>query len=317
MRVRAFVAAALIAGGTSLVGLPGTAAGQAVVTGGPPGHFTCEATSAAVRTPLLDLTSTQANAGGGACADDFAQALGARIPGSPMPPVVAASVLTAQTDADPAGVPGAKSVAEVAAATVYLGTTKLKADVLRAKARATCVDGEPALTGSSEVIGLKLGTQGGSFSQEVRITDPANPLLNIWLNEQTTRTNPDGSKVLTQRALHVFGLQANGFLVDIVLGEAVVDVHGNPCAPAPPLPQCSDGQDNDGDGTIDYGTAPGTDRGCNSPDDNDESDDPPPAQCSDGQDNDGDKLSDFPEDPGCNSPDDNDESDDKASSAAG
>ncbi len=63
--------------------------------------------------------------------------------------------------------------------------------------------------------------------------------------------------------------------------------------------QCSDGEDNDGDGLVDM-----EDPGCDSPQDDDESG---IFQCSDGEDNDGDGLVDM-EDPGCDSPQDNDES---------
>src|SRR5690349_5349501 len=57
---------------------------------------------------------------------------------------------------------------------------------------------------------------------------------------------------------------------------------------------CSNGIDDDTDGSIDYPADPG----CDSPTDADESN-PPIAQCMDGRDNDGDGKTDFPEDPGC------------------
>ena len=69
-----------------------------------------------------------------------------------------------------------------------------------------------------------------------------------------------------------------------------------------PLAACADGQDNDGDGLIDYPSDPG----CDSASDNDEYN-APPAACADGQDNDGDGLVDYPNDPGCDSASDNDE----------
>jgi large repetitive protein len=66
-----------------------------------------------------------------------------------------------------------------------------------------------------------------------------------------------------------------------------------------PVPQCSDGIDNDGDGLIDYPEDPG----CLSPLDDDETDDCPDGpncpECADGIDNDGDGLIDYPADPGC------------------
>lgn len=81
--------------------------------------------------------------------------------------------------------------------------------------------------------------------------------------------------------------------------------------PAPPPPPaevvapvsiCADGQDNDGDGLVDFPNDPG----CSAADDGDETD---PPQCSDGKDNDGDGLVDFPNDKGCTGAEDNDEVD--------
>ncbi len=71
----------------------------------------------------------------------------------------------------------------------------------------------------------------------------------------------------------------------------------------PPVFQCSDGIDNDGDGNIDYPADPG----CSSATDDDEED--LLFQCSDGIDNDGDGNIDYPADPGCSSATDDDEED--------
>ncbi len=71
--------------------------------------------------------------------------------------------------------------------------------------------------------------------------------------------------------------------------------------------QCSDGIDNDEDGEIDYPNDPG----CQSPDDNDETNQElEVTQCNDGLDNDGDGFIDYPTDPGCESPLDPSELDD-------
>lgn len=75
-----------------------------------------------------------------------------------------------------------------------------------------------------------------------------------------------------------------------------------PVAVVPPVSICSDGQDNDGDGLVDFPNDPG----CAAADDGDETD---PAQCSDGKDNDGDGAVDHPADKGCLGADDNDETD--------
>ena len=69
-------------------------------------------------------------------------------------------------------------------------------------------------------------------------------------------------------------------------------------------PQCSDGEDNDGDGDIDL-----ADPGCASAEDNNEGDEPRDPECSDGEDNDADGFTDFPQDPGCGSEFDDDEGD--------
>jgi endoglucanase len=75
--------------------------------------------------------------------------------------------------------------------------------------------------------------------------------------------------------------------------------------PAPVLPQCGDGVDNDGDGLFDL-----EDPGCAGAADDDEYDPPAPAsQCSDALDNDADGAVDL-EDPGCEGPTDDDEGSD-------
>ncbi|MDJ0656773.1 MAG: hypothetical protein QNJ40_21610, partial [Xanthomonadales bacterium] len=75
------------------------------------------------------------------------------------------------------------------------------------------------------------------------------------------------------------------------------------CGDRVTLSQCEDRIDNDGDGEIDM-----MDFGCDSPDDNDETDPAPVYQCSDGIDNDGDGEIDLADD-GCDSATDDDETD--------
>src|SRR5688572_24002023 len=77
-------------------------------------------------------------------------------------------------------------------------------------------------------------------------------------------------------------------------GDDVVDVF-----------QCNDGEDNDGDGKVDFPEDPG----CTAEIDDSE-DTIVAAQCSDGRDNDDDGKLDFPNDPGCTSPNADDETDD-------
>lgn len=113
------------------------------------------------------------------------------------------------------------------------------------------------------------------------------------------------------------GVRAGEEKVEIHIGAMLIDpVTGNPLmangssldyywypwvCPAPPQkPQCSDDVDNDNDGDTDYPD----DLGCQSPDDDDETDKP---ACSDGLDNDNDGKIDYPADSECTSPEDNDE----------
>lgn len=72
----------------------------------------------------------------------------------------------------------------------------------------------------------------------------------------------------------------------------------------PPVPQCSDDQDNDNDGKTDFS---GSDPGCVDANDNDETDSPI-FQCSDGVDNDSDGNIDYPADAGCSDLQDDTES---------
>ncbi|WP_080522433.1 glycoside hydrolase family 5 protein [Methyloprofundus sedimenti] len=69
-------------------------------------------------------------------------------------------------------------------------------------------------------------------------------------------------------------------------------------------PVCSDGEDNDGDGLVDFPEDPG----CSSSTDSTETD-PASAACADSIDNDGDGLVDYPDDSGCSSVIDDDEAD--------
>jgi hypothetical protein len=69
-------------------------------------------------------------------------------------------------------------------------------------------------------------------------------------------------------------------------------------------PQCSDGVDNDGNGSTDFPDDPS----CNSEEDTDE-DGLVSAQCMDGRDNDGDGKVDYPVDPGCFARNQDDEAD--------
>ncbi|MBA3451754.1 MAG: hypothetical protein H0T42_01505 [Deltaproteobacteria bacterium] len=90
----------------------------------------------------------------------------------------------------------------------------------------------------------------------------------------------------------------------VLMSAAVLGCDGGGAAQMPE-PPCSDGEDNDADGMVDFPD----DLGCTSTTDDTE-DSLPSAQCQDGRDNDGDGLKDYPSDPGCFAPQADDETDD-------
>ena len=95
-------------------------------------------------------------------------------------------------------------------------------------------------------------------------------------------------------------------LLWILVATAAVSCGGNnQKADDVPEAPCSDGVDNDNDGTIDFPD----DLGCMGPLDDTE-DSPTNPQCDDGRDNDGDGKADYPADPGCFAPAADDETDD-------
>ncbi|MFP2930703.1 hypothetical protein ACLESO_37000 [Pyxidicoccus sp. 3LG] len=67
--------------------------------------------------------------------------------------------------------------------------------------------------------------------------------------------------------------------------------------------RCGDGFDNDGDGKVDYPAEPG----CDSVDDDDETDPATPPACANGVDDDGDGRADYPADPDCRAASNTDE----------
>jgi hypothetical protein len=312
VRRRTFGWVATVAATSALLGLA-PAADAAPRPGG--ADFTCRAS--AIRVALAGQTLLEpviANAPDAPCADGTA----AIISPTDIGPVRlnAANADTAIDPNDLAAAPAAngdngRAVSTVTNPVVDLSGIRLTADVLGATASATCQSGQTVLAGNSVVANIVL-TVGGTA---VPITLPAGNepftldlpggLGTLLLNQRTTTNGR-----LTQRALEL-RLPANSALANVVIGEATAGATGNPCAAAattPPTgtPQCSDGQDNDGDGRSDA-----QDPGCLSgpggafnPQDDDEGN--PTfvaaaqgvAECSDTRDNDGDGRSDA-QDPGC------------------
>lgn len=94
-------------------------------------------------------------------------------------------------------------------------------------------------------------------------------------------------------------------LVAFLVSAAIGCSGGKGTGDDQPSPPCSDGEDNDGDGLIDFPD----DLGCTSESDDTE-DSLTSPKCMDGRDNDGDGRTDYPSDPGCFAPQADDETDD-------
>lgn len=94
-------------------------------------------------------------------------------------------------------------------------------------------------------------------------------------------------------------------LAFLLVSAALVACGGNSNSDDAPEPPCSDGEDNDGDGMIDFPD----DLGCTAEADDSE-DSLTSAKCQDGRDNDGDGRRDYPSDPGCFAPQADEETDD-------
>ena len=123
-------------------------------------------------------------------------------------------------------------------------------------------------------------------------------LISVGCSEQSSETPfvvPPPVDVGTESDMESIGTDAEG-IVDMTLAD--VGMSDMNLADVMPTPQCSDGEDNDGDGQIDYPI----DDGCTGPFDDLEEDTPLQA-CEDGEDNDEDGLTDF-DDPGCSGLDD-------------
>lgn len=146
--------------------------------------------------------------------------------------------------ADPIGLKVLYAQTQLAAPQAQAGVTKvdvplstlvdpnlpdISAQVLTSEASATCTNGTLSRIGKSRVVGLQVGEDGGVLPPEDENNFevlPANPLLTITLNEQTTTA---GS--LTQRALHIqVAPSATGPGAEVIVAESTVGTTGTPCA---------------------------------------------------------------------------------------
>ena len=172
-----------------------------------------------------------------------------------------AQTATAQTGIDPdlgkAIDQKASSVAKVENLTLRLPpgaqSVALGVGAAQAEAHASCVNGKPTLTGTSQATGITLGGQTISLDQLLDALgtglQPLGALVTLKVNEQIKTANS-----LIQRALHITLLSAAGSspLADIIIGEAKVGNDDDVCNPdkqfpgqTPEIKPCPTGSDFD------------------------------------------------------------------------
>jgi hypothetical protein len=176
------------------------------------GSFSCRASGVRVQSPIINLEPVVANGAQSPCQDANKQLLSV-----PVPPLLAAGVVTARTTSNPGGVPGGKAEASAATVNITLGSTVIAAQALASSAQSGCAieTGAPGFTGASNVVGLQVnGKPAITTSQSMTI--PAAPLVIVYVNRQIIANN-----TITQRALEVYS-PALG--IDIVVGESIADV---------------------------------------------------------------------------------------------
>ena len=201
--------------------------------GGGGGTFSCRAS--ALRVELLGLTVEPfvANEPGNPCADDNAgvnATLALNVPNSRPTVTVDASALFANTEGDSQGFADS-GLADVTIG-LFGGAVKLSASILTSEATAgpcpsTSLASESTVADVSlKVLGLvkALVFANGVASVDLRLLGFG--VLTVRLNEQIM-----GANQVTQRALRVSSdlLHAN-----VVVAEAIADVHGDPCGGKPP-----------------------------------------------------------------------------------
>ena len=129
---------------------------------------------------------------------------------------------------------------------IVLGGITIEADLINATATGSCVGQTPTLTGTSQVVNLRINNTVIAIPQNGQPVDlNLTPLVRIRFNEQVRETTPaagttPAGAALTQRAVHIellpTALPGAVPLANVVLGEAKADFHGAVCAPPPPPP---------------------------------------------------------------------------------
>ena len=185
------------------------------------GTFSC--TASALRVNLLAFEPVIANKPDVPCVDDEKQVvnLGLNVAGA-INAGADADAVYAKTTSSPWGLPG--GLAEAGATNATIGVSglllPLNVQVLTSRARVGCDGTTPTLSGSSQVVGLKIPGR-SLISTSSPVTIPIPLLGSIKINHTTVANGK-----LTQRALWV---DLAGEMLDIVVGRSAANYEGNPC----------------------------------------------------------------------------------------
>ena len=136
-----------------------------------------------------------------------------------------------------------------------IGVSLVNADVVRGEAVGVCRAGRAEYSATSEAVNLEIGGQPVLPDASIEdLVDTLDQLLQplgflVDIQREEIVQLPNGG--IAVNALHVtvlggIGVPATTPVLDLVVGHA--EVGGLQCGPTP---QCSDTQDNDGDGVID------------------------------------------------------------------
>ncbi len=217
-------------------------------------RFTCRGSAARVNVATLERVEPavangnpeNANPDKLVCANDFEQVTNLSIPPGPTPAIEADSAQASTSAIPSTGTTSISATGRVEQATVRLPGVVITADVTQAEASASCTSA-PVL--SSRVANVRINGNLIDLDPLAEgletITTPSGQVVRIEANK-TVIEGGGTDFAVTRRALEVTLLDAaqpgEDALTRAVLGEAKIDVHGNPCVGTqPPTNACPAG----------------------------------------------------------------------------
>lgn len=230
-RRRSLAATVGLTSAAALLALAGPAAAAPAGSG-----FSCRGSAARVTTALgVSTEPIRANAPGTPCRVDSNQILAPTTIG-PLS-VDAATAATSQKPATLSSAPladgdGAGAMGGVTNPKIALPGLAVSASVLDASAGYTCRAGQPVASSSSMVANLTVNGMTIKLpANDAAFTLDLGPLGSLSLNQTTTTPG-----TITRRALFL-----HTPVTDVVIGEAVAGLTGNPCAAAAAPPPAKNG----------------------------------------------------------------------------